>query len=160
MNWNPELTVDGIFAGIGLVLAGIGLMFAAVELRLSAKVQRAQFLMDVTQRYFGDESVRKFYYKVDYEKFEFDPASFIGSDDERHLDTLVYTFDTMERLVRMGVLSDDDIRIFAFQASRLFNNPQVAEYFKWLDNEYRNEGRPTPAHADARSLATRLSKRS
>jgi hypothetical protein len=97
-----------------------------------------------------------FFYRLDYGQFLFDPTTFCGSADELMLDHLVYTFDVIGRVVRMGALTTSEAQVFAFQASRVLRNPEVDKYLAWLDNEYAREGRPTSAHGDARYLVKML----
>src|SRR6478609_3643217 len=92
-----------------------GFFFAVHELRRSGKAQRAQFLLDTTEKYFGDVEVRKLYYDIDYGNFELvykegGPREvrcrdlsgkykpFLGSDEERLLDSLLYTLDVIGRV--------------------------------------------------------------
>jgi len=111
LEWKPEITIGDVLTAISTILAAIGLVFAGLQLRQNALVQRAQFLLDITERYFEDSDVRRFYYKLDYREFtfkdssvqefyykldckDFDPdfKKFIGSDEERWLDQLIYIF--------------------------------------------------------------------
>jgi hypothetical protein len=156
LKWNPELKLGDILTLIGFVLTLAGLYFAIVQLRRNTRIQRAQFLMDATERYFSDSEVRKFYYKIDYNDFKFELDKFMGSDEERWLDSLLYTFDIIGRMVKMKVLTANEVDILAFQASRVLRNSEVGKYLNWLNGEYKEEGRPIPAHADALFLVKTL----
>lgn len=155
---NPEISIVDILTLVGLLLTVLGLAFAGYEIRRSVLVQRAQFIMSITEQYFGDEDVRKFYYRLDYNEFVLDFGAFIGSDEERWLDSLLYTFDTVGRMVKMGAVSIKDVDLIAFQASRVLRNPEVKKYLDWLDGEYANEDSRLPAHSDARYLIKKLYK--
>jgi hypothetical protein len=70
----------------GAIVAALGFFFALLQLRSSTKVQRSQFLLDATQRYFGDVEVRQLYYDIDHEKFSLvfengEPSKVIRGDD-------------------------------------------------------------------------------
>jgi hypothetical protein len=151
--WNPELKVGDILILFGFIFTIAGLIFTVREIGRNTRVQRAQFLLEITERYFGDPEVRKFYYKIDYDQFKFDREKFLGTDEERWLDSLIYTFDIIGYLLRIGVLSKEEVSILAFQASQVLRNSEVIKYLKWLDDEYKGLDRPTPAHSDARYLA-------
>jgi hypothetical protein len=56
----------------------------------------------------------------------------------------------------MRAVTEKEVDVLAFQASRVLRNPEVVKYLNWLDGEYEREGRPTPAHADARFLVETL----
>lgn len=156
LRWNPEWGLGDVVSLLGFMATVVGLCFAVRQLRQSATEQRAQFLLSLTERYFADSDTRKFYYKIDYNDFVFDLGSFSGSDQERWLDQLIYTFDTIGHMVRIGAISSSEASIFAFQASRVLNNPEVKKYLNWLDGEYKKEGRPTPSHSDSRYLVNTL----
>lgn len=158
MIWNPELGWEQIFTLFGFIAAVISLIFAAREVRRNTLAQRAGFLLTLTERYFADNEIRKFYYQIDYHHFIFDLKSFVGSDEERWLDTLLYTFDVIGSLVRMNGVTINEVKIFAFQASRVLNNPEVKKYLAWLDEQYRREGKAYIAHEDARFLIARLQR--
>lgn len=154
---------------LGVGIAALGFLFAWRELHRSAKVQRAQFLLDATQRYFGDQEVRKLYYELDYNALtlQFDDgqpsqllrressseSKFLGSDDERHLDSLLYTLDTIGRIVELKLLRSKDAVVFAFQARRVLDNSEVKKYLDWLDDERKRLGGERPPHRAARLLA-------
>lgn len=153
--WNPDIRIGDVLTLFGFTLTAISLFFAGVSLRRNAKVQRAQFLLNITDRYFSDSDVRKFFYRLNYNQFEFDLQKFLDSDEERWLDSLLYTFDIIGRVVRMGVLTIKEVEIIAFQASRVLENPEVKKYLDWLDKDYQAIV-ARKAHQDARSLAENL----
>jgi hypothetical protein len=158
LRWSNEVKLSDILTMGGWLLTIIGLVFTALQIRRAARTQRYQFLLTVTERYFGDKEVREFYYRLDYHKFTFDPKTFLGTEDERLLDGIIYNLDIIGRMLRMNVLSLHEVSIIGFQVSRVMGNPEVQRYLAWLDGEYRREGRPTPAHDDARYLAKSLGK--
>ena len=164
MNIEPGSWAEWAAAGV----AAIGFLFALRELHRSTQVQRAQALLDATQRYFGDVEVRRLYYDLDYNQitlvFENDHPKkwiradsshvpFIGSNEERCLDSLLYSLDTIGRIVELGVLKSKDAKIFAFQAQRILKNPEVTKYLNWLDGEREKYGGERPPHRAAQLLA-------
>ena len=156
LQWNPEIGVGDLLTLLGFTFTIASLIFAGLQLRRNMATQRAQFLLDFTERYFSDSDVRKFFYKIDYGEFKLDFNQFIGSDEERWLDSLLYTFDVIGRMIKMRVVSVEEVDIIGFQASRVLRNPEVKEYLKWLDGEHRGEGRSKRAHDDARYLVETL----
>jgi len=152
LQWKPDVTFGDVLTVVGFAFTLVSLIFAAREIRRNTLAQRTRFLLDFTERYFRDTDTRKFFYKIDYNKFRFHLSEFIGSDEERWLDSLLYTFDVIGRMVRTGAVTLDEVSIVAFQASRVLGNPEVGRYLEWLDGEHEEEGRPGPAHSDARYL--------
>jgi hypothetical protein len=175
LQWKPEVSIGDISTALSFLTAFVGLVFAAVQLRRSIVVQRARFLLDATERYFGDTDVRRLYYDIDYCRFRLEfvdgepanvqrgdqpPKPFIGSDEERLLDTLLYTFDVIGRIAESGALHGKEARLFAFQAERVFHNSEILRLLAWLDNERRRFGGELPTHRAARKLVERVSSRS
>jgi hypothetical protein len=80
------------------------------------------------------------YYRIDYNKFQFDIDKFPLSDDEPHVDRLIYFFDAVGWLVKMKALTMDEVSLLAYQAQRVLKNPEVSAYLDWLDEEYAKGG--------------------
>jgi hypothetical protein len=155
IRWNPDIRIGDFLTLFGFALTATSLFFAGVGLRRNARLQRAQYLLNITDRFFGDNDVRRFFYRLNYNQFVFDQEKFQHSDDERWLDSLLYTFDLIGRMVSMGILTINEVEIIAFQASRVLDNPEVKKYLDWLEPGYKDIiGRR--AHEDARLLADKL----
>jgi len=162
-------TITGNIAEIATAfIAALGFFFAILELHRSTRNQRAQFLLDTTHRYFGDEDVRKLYYELDYRTIVIEfkegepkniyrkkepPHPFIPSEVERHLDALLYTLDTIGRVFELGTLTSQEAKIFSFQARRALSYPSVEEYVQWITRERARFGGEAPAFRSAYVLA-------
>jgi hypothetical protein len=158
LQWEPTVKLGDILAGIGFLLTALSVLFAGLTLRRTIKVQRGDFLLKLTERYFQDTAVRDLYLKIDWNQWAFDPRK-LGNDPEEHLlDRLLYLFDEIGQLFRLGVLDKRQAAIFAFQASRVFRNEGIREYLRLLDSDYREEGLGI-AHCDARYLVRELTGR-
>lgn len=168
LRWDPGIGVGDIVTALGFFAAAFGLLFTGRQLRESTKVRRARFLLDATDRYFADSEVRRLYYDIDYGRFEIEfdtqgepatftrrdgkPQPFIGSAEERYLDSLLYTLDSIGRIVEIGALDSKEAKLFAFQASRVFHDPHVEQLLKWLDGERTRFGGEVPTHRAGRAL--------
>jgi len=158
--FNNELSIGTVIIFLGFLATSIGLGLNFLQLRRTAKVQRNDFLFKVTNDLFTDSEFRKFFYKIDYEKFKFDsdnPNNFKETDDERHLDALLYRYDLLSRLVRTKILTLSDIEFAAFEIVQVMKNTEVNKYLTWLDNEFDTYGSATTekrarAHDDLRLL--------
>src|SRR3954470_23553474 len=140
LQWDPKIDLGNILTAAGFILTAATVLFAAITLRSSVRVRRAEYLLKLTERYFKDADVRKFYYKVDWGNWQLEGTIGSGSDEERWLDSLLYSFDEIGHVLRLGVLNENDARLFAFQASRVLQNEHVSSYLKMLDDDYRKEG--------------------
>ena len=153
LHWNTEIKIADVIALLGF-LATVGVViYAALQVRQSVRATRAEILMRLLDTYFGDRELRSMYYRIDYNEFHFDVGKFPLSDDEPHVDRLIYFFDAVGRLVKMKALTMDEVSLIAYQAQRVLENPEVSAYLDWLDGEYARDSRPLPAHREARELA-------
>lgn len=166
MKIDPTITTGSILLAIGLLITGTGLLLNFLQLLRSWRVQKAQFLSNITKDLFDEGDLRRFFYKIDYEKFVFDPEaldSFKGSDNERYLDSLLYRYNHLGSLVRMKILEIGEIEFLIFEIVQVFKNKEVDKYISWLESEYKKHGsigsnsRKRP-YDDARWLIERLSR--
>jgi hypothetical protein len=157
LQWDPKVDLGNILTAAGFFLTAATVLFAAITLRGSVRVRRAEYLLKLTERYFKDADIRKFYYKIDWGNWRLEGTIGRGSDEERWLDSLLYSFDEIGHVLRLGVLDESDARLFAFQASRVLQNEHVSNYLKMLDDDYRKEGL-NEAHSGARYLVSRCIK--
>jgi hypothetical protein len=153
LHWNPEIRLGDLVTLAGFIFTIVSVTFAALELRRNRKVDGERFLFDVTERYFRDPEVRKFFYRLDYNDWTFDQERFALSDEERWLDALLYDLDLMGHLYDAGLLSKEKAQMIRFQASRVIRNPEVQKYLAWLDGQYHGAGVSGGSHAKARLLA-------
>ena len=133
---------DGLIV-LGPFVTALGLFLTFIQLRRNWRVQKAQFLSTINKDFFEDSDFRKFFYKIDYREFKFDEKKidiFQGSDDERHLDALLYQYNLLGQLVRMKLLKIEELEFIAFEIVRIFDNDDVKKYLAWLDKEYEQFG--------------------
>lgn len=159
---------------ITAVVTSVGILLAYLELHRSTRIQRGQFLLGATERYFAESEARRLFYDIDYGRFQInfiegDPATvergagqeakpFMRSEEERALDNLLYTFDVIGRLVDLGSLDVREAELFAFQAKRVLENEYVLKYVEWINRDRARFGVKAPAHQAAFKLVARLSE--
>jgi len=148
--------VTSVLTIIGLLLTFASVTFAARELRQSRQTSQSEFLFNILTWYLNDPGLREFFYKLDYNRWKFDKNTFSGSEEEPHLDKMLYVFDLLERLIESKQISPNDLNIVSFEASRVLRNAQVERYLSWLDEAFREVGQLGPAYAAARRLGNRL----
>jgi len=169
-----EVHVGDLAEILTALITAVGIFLAYFELRRNTRIQRAQFLLETTERYFGESEARRLFYDIDYNSFklqfvngtpstvqrgEEDPKPFLGSDEERWLDSLLYTFDVIGRMVELKSLNVREADIFAFQAKRVLGNHYVKAYVDWVNEERVKENIRIPAHQAAYRLVSRFDKR-
>lgn len=131
-----------IQSSIGL-LGLVGLFFAYQQLRLvransaeNSKATKARFVLDLNKWFNDDDKERAFFYRLDYTEddrtFRFDPDRFRHSEDERHLDSLLYKLNHVGTLLRLGLLTREDLGSISFIATQTLKNKDVLKYLEWL----------------------------
>ncbi|MGF6808367.1 hypothetical protein OKW30_003493 [Paraburkholderia sp. Clong3] len=154
--WKADVGLGDISTFLGFLAAAVGLFFTAWQLKegvnvrkAEVNVRRAEFLLNTTERFFSDVEVRRLYYDIDYGDFDLtfvqsgprlipenvrrgggDAKPFIGSEDERLLDSLLYTLDVIARIAAMDVMTSADVQIFLFQAAQVLRNNAVKRYIE------------------------------
>lgn len=130
-----QITVAEI---VGYTISGsaiVALFLGAHQAKLQAEAQRAQLVLRIRDMMFDDADERRFVYQLDYRQFRFDPAKFPGSEDERHLDSLLYKLVHIGFLLRRGLLRVEDLAPVRAIVGCIMNNPGVGQYLVWLKEE-------------------------
>lgn len=115
------------------------------QIKVTIKDQKIKSVGDLIKDIFDDSEIRKFFYKIDYDEFKFlDTKSFLkvfkGSDDERMLDSMLYKYNYVGKLVRSNYLDINDINFLIFGMLQVYNDDNVKRYLKWLDSENKKWG--------------------
>lgn len=157
-----KITAGVIVQIIGFSIAIAGLWVAVSQMRATSKVNRTKFIFDLTNELFKEGETRKFFYKIDYEKFTFVVKEFQGSDEERWLDAILYRYDVIGRMVKTKVIPLNEIEYVLFEMVQVYKNPEVQKYLEWLDTEFEKHGqlgksKRRRAHDDFRWLAESIS---
>lgn len=160
LQWKNEISIGDVLTIIGFLLTFVGLLFAGWQFLRQTAVDRARFLLELAKGHLVEESVRKLYYKIDQEDWVYDESKFHGSDDERNLDTMLYHFDLIGRMVKSNMLTPAEAQFFSYEAHRVLHNPEVKKYLEWLDKNLQVGGRPHRHFPEARYLADLLSSNS
>ena len=103
---------------------------------LNQQVNRARLALDLNKLFSDNVEERKFFYRLDYsggaDPFKFDPAKFPHSDDERHLDSLLYKLSQIGYLIKHRTIGPRDVLWVRSIARTVLEHPEVHEYLKWL----------------------------
>lgn len=126
------LAVVGLFS---LLLAYRQLRIAKEAELLQARATRARFVLDLNQEFLNNDAERDFFYKLDYQDFQFDSSTFAQSNDERQLDRLLYKLSYVGKLLRDGLVTLEDISNIRHIASRTLRNTEVIKYLRYLKEE-------------------------
>jgi hypothetical protein len=127
---------------IGFAIGGsaiLGLLINASQVRRSVLQEtqqtsslKAQLLLRIRDMLFEDSEERKFVYELDYQQFKFDAHNFPGSDEERHVDSLLYKLVHIGYLLRVGLLKKEDLTPVRSIVGCIMHNAGVGSYLAWL----------------------------
>lgn len=167
INILTEITLGNLISFLGFIATAIGLFVAVKQMKRNFKIQKSNLILKITDELFEDSAQRQFFYKIDYERFKFDLDnldSFKESDDERRLDSLLYKYDAISKVIRMKLIDIEDIEFLMFEIIQVLENKEVQKYISWLENEFENHGVITNnkrlrPHDDVRWLIEELEKR-
>jgi len=157
LRWNSEFKAADIIALLGFIATVVVVIYAGLQIRQSTRATRTDTVLRLLDNYFGDEKLQSMYYKIDYKDYDHD-MPFPTRKDEPYVDRLIYFFDTVGWLIRSGILTMDEVGLIAYQAQRVLRNSDVQAYLHRLDGAHKSDGRPTPAHRDARNLAQAIAR--
>src|SRR5262245_19642233 len=93
LQWDSTVKFGDLLTGLGFFLTVLSVLLAGLTLRRTIKVQRGDFLLKLTERYFQDTAVRQLYLKIDWNQWVFDPRKLGNDPEEGLLDRLLYLFD-------------------------------------------------------------------
>jgi hypothetical protein len=128
---------------IFISLAGLaGIIIAFWQLRIGQRAQRAQSAFEIFRELFSDPKQIEFFYRLDYtnhpEAWIFDSSSFPQSEEEQHLDRILYFFSFVGYLLRAKQIGKKDLGWLTSRLSRVMSNLHVAAYLEWLKQEMPN----------------------
>lgn len=115
---------------IQLIFAIIAGCYALYLYRQSNKAKRNQFVIDVFDRLYSDNEIRKILYVVDLEK---DTSEIkFGGLLEKEIDKTLRFLDFVGHLIKDGSIKTKDIEPFSYEVGRILQNENVVEYINWL----------------------------
>ncbi len=132
MEFVAEVSMGDLFTLGGHLLAVVGLFLTSYSIDRSNRQKRAEFLINLYHQYASDSDMSSIYYKIEYSIFEYD-ESFHGSEEEKKLDKLLGFFENIAKLWDMGVITLDDLEIFAYEYRVVYRCKDVQAYLSFLD---------------------------
>lgn len=155
------MNMGQVIQTLSVLIAFAGLLITFREIRRTSKVHTAQVLKDVIFTFFSDPEIQRTFYRIGSGSLRFDRAKFdgTGSEDERALDQLLYVFECVGRLHSLGLITPDDL-LLRYRMVKVFQDPEVLAYLRYLDDEVypRKLGKGAKAFRNARELVRVLSE--
>jgi hypothetical protein len=139
MKFDPTITIGSLIQTAALLVAALGLIFNALVTRRAARERRIQQLVDLQCQFYSDAALLDAYYLIEYGGFEYD-AAFHTSELEKKIDRLLVHFENIASLFEAKVVSLDELDIVAYNYLVIYQNPEIQQYFHWLDSWYKTRG--------------------
>ena len=132
-----------IVATIGLGATFVGLLFTAIQIRRNTQAQRARLFKDLYESFWSDPRLQYAYSLIDAREplFPSDPGTKGLPDREARreaAEALFAQLDLISKLHGLGLLSQDDMRFFAFNIERVVSARGFDDYRVFL-KEWQRE---------------------
>ena len=115
----------------------IGLFFTFYQIKEYNKQKRAEYIIDLYNKYTSDQNVMNIYYEIVSGKFKCDRA-FHPTPDEQNLEKLLGFFENIAMLYVMKNITIDDLKYVACEFIVIYQNSSVKEYLTNLDKRNNN----------------------
>ena len=143
---------------IAVLVAAVGLFLNARQHRKANDQRRVDNVSDVFKDIYNDSELADIYYKIEYREFEYN-NEFHRSDEEKKLDKLISSFDILAKKYYLGLVRLKDIELVSYEYLVIYQNPEVQEYFQFLDDWFDRRGIKNPPFDKFRSLGKVLEGR-
>ncbi len=130
-----SITIDRLLTALralSFTFVMVGGSVAIGTLLHNARTNRSRFVIDITELFLKDEEVRKFWYRVNYEQWQFDLSNFRGSEEEQNIDTILYRFAIVGQLLRNQSISCRDLVNTYWIVRQFLVNEQIKEYMRFV----------------------------
>ncbi len=152
-----EVRLGDIISAASFSIAGAGLFLNWWQLRLGGRRKRAEFIVSVFNQFVTDSESSQALYDIEYDRLKYSER-FHESEDERHLDRLLYYFEKIAALYDLGTVSLKDLELVRYEFLRVYRNEAVKEYFVTLDGLPKHLGVAGGTFARFRRVAAKLEK--
>ena len=124
---------------LGLAIACGGLFLNAQRLAQANRQRSVEQVSAVSNALFDDKELRSTFYKFEYSSFDYHD-DFHGSESERHLDKLLSRFESLAHQQLLGLIKLKDMQLVAYEYLVVYRDRQLAGYFVFLDEWFRERG--------------------
>jgi hypothetical protein len=133
---DPRIEVGSIITSVIASIGLVSLYLAFQQIRLSRFAQQTQVTIELHKEFLRDEVRTRFIYQLDYEShtevWKFNPDNFPLSEEERHLDGLLYFLSFVGLLVKNGSLKTSNLIWLRSWVAMILENKEVLKYLNWL----------------------------
>ena len=123
-----RIDFGGLVISILGILGLISIYLAYRQFRFAERAHRTEMYMRLCGDILEDEERREFIYRLDYSAWKFDPNSFPVSEEEKHIDILLYRLSLIGQLLRTKDLSLDNLEWLSSYVRVILRNPEIHKY--------------------------------
>lgn len=95
-------------------------------------------IKDIVETFITNRKIRKAFYIFEYGKFTYN-ESFHGSRLENIVDNYLSFLDMLGELVRVGMISLNDLKVLHYEIFRIYKNQELQKYLYALEHFYKAE---------------------
>ena len=110
-----------------------------VQYTKSKKQKRAEFILQLHHMFINDKDMMDLFYKIEYGDFKYDSKTHMTLEEQK-LDKLLGHFNNICRLYEMNVITKKDFQLFEYEVCRVAQNPEICNYFDFLDRWFKRIG--------------------
>ncbi len=137
----PKIGLDNAVLAILGIVGLVSVYFAYKQLRFGQRAQQIDIAIRLHGDFFSNQELREFLYRLDYDSgpnaWKFDPLEFPHSEEEKHLDILLYKLSIIGGLVSNGDLTSKDLQWLRAEAGIVLENEEVLNYLEWLKSPFQ-----------------------
>lgn len=151
---NGQISVFEILSTFGFAFILVSVWIAVKSSVESTRTRRAEFSFRVWEAFMSEE-VQKAYLDIEWDRFRYpqeNGKAFASDEEERRIDRLLYLLDEVAFFAKIGVLTKSDVKRWAYQGRRVFQNESIRSYLAFLDGYFERNGQEKRPHDLGRRL--------
>jgi hypothetical protein len=145
-----KISIFELLSLIGLLVALVSLVMSMRANIEQAETRSAEFSFRLWDR-FRQDDVQVAFLKIEWGEFKYPVESeshngFVTREEERGTDRLLSLLDDVASMAKRRALKADDIQRWSYIFARVFDNPSIQNYMRFLDQFYRRNAVPLGPH--------------
>ncbi len=135
-----QANLSGLLNLVITALTALGVILAFKELRRGILFQRANLMMEFTNKFYGNECISNAFYAIEWDLLRYPEFLGRGEELERCVDYLLVYLDVVGELVKRGVVKARDTSLLWYEAWRVYMSKEIQKYLAFLDKWYSDQG--------------------
>lgn len=129
MSFEYTYNIGDILTAVSVIVVIIGGIFSLIQWMRKQKLQRGEYINELTEKIRTDEDIREIVYLLDYNNKVWYTKEFHGSGElERKVDKTLSYFSYICYLKRKRLITSREFQFFEYEIKRILVNRQVIKY--------------------------------